>query len=250
MKQKNLLSIIEYFGSQSALAKAIGVTQQSISYWLKQESVPYEQSLKIIQATWGVFALYEGSSNKIELNSIIKKLGKLKQRKRRKIRQVDIEVGNSQKFRKTGDNMRNIDSKIVFNRSFYAYGQDIKYLGPHTFLLALYFQTSPHANSLGLYYLPIPYIAHDLDLDTGEILTALKDLQEVNFCIYDADTNYIWIQEMTAFYCTKCLRNNKQEIRKIRDYIKVLPKISFMSDFYASVKNLWSFEQSDRGVEG
>ncbi|ENO4828451.1 DNA-binding protein, partial [Escherichia coli] len=40
-------------------------------------------------------------------------------------------------------------------------GRKLRKSGPECMVVALYMMTSPHSNMLGLYYLPVLYIAHE-----------------------------------------------------------------------------------------
>lgn len=75
MFQSALYKAIHYFGSQEALAKAIGVKQQSISNWLNREhSIPFKQVLKIVAATNGYVSHHELAPQEKQLNKIIDNL--------------------------------------------------------------------------------------------------------------------------------------------------------------------------------
>lgn len=75
MYQVALYKAIRYFGSQEALAKAIGVTQQAISNWLNREhAIPYKQVLKIVAATQGYVTPQELAPQENQLNKFIDKL--------------------------------------------------------------------------------------------------------------------------------------------------------------------------------
>lgn len=43
-------------------------------------------------------------------------------------------------------------------------GRKLRKSGPECMVVALYMMTSPHSNMLGLYYLPVLYIAHETGL--------------------------------------------------------------------------------------
>ncbi len=60
-------------------------------------------------------------------------------------------------------------------------------------LMALYLQSNTHQNMLGVYYLPLLYISSDLKLPVEQVKKALKKLYKVNYCKYDARTQYVWV---------------------------------------------------------
>lgn len=90
MYQSALFKAIRFFGSQTALAKAIGVNQQAISNWLNREDhIPYKQVLRIVAATRGLVSHHELAPEEKILNRIIDDLWKFKDIK---IRRVPIEI--------------------------------------------------------------------------------------------------------------------------------------------------------------
>lgn len=90
MYQSALFKAIRFFGSQTALAKAIGVNQQAISNWLNREDhIPYPQVLKIVAATRGFVSHHELAPEEKTLNKIIDDFSK---NKNSKIHRVPIEV--------------------------------------------------------------------------------------------------------------------------------------------------------------
>ena len=75
MFQGALYKAIHYFGSQEALAKAIGVKQQSISNWLNRENaIPFKQVLKIFAATNGYVSYHELAPQEKQLNNLLDNL--------------------------------------------------------------------------------------------------------------------------------------------------------------------------------
>lgn len=78
MQQCGLWKAIKYFGSQTALATAIGVKQQTISNWLNREhSIPYTQVLKIVKATKGSVTIQELAPFENEMNHTLKDIMKI-----------------------------------------------------------------------------------------------------------------------------------------------------------------------------
>ena len=40
-------------------------------------------------------------------------------------------------------------------------GKELRQAGPESQLVALYLLTSPHANMIGLYYMPLTFLSHE-----------------------------------------------------------------------------------------
>jgi len=61
-------------------------------------------------------------------------------------------------------------------------------------LLALYLLSSPHANMLGLYKLPLAYMAGDIGLTNEAVRAALNELENAHLASYDDETEYMFVR--------------------------------------------------------
>lgn len=74
--------------------------------------------------------------------------------------------------------------------------------GKEAQVLGTYLICSGHANMLGLYHLPLPYITTDTGtLSPKAVMKAFAALaaENVLFANYDAGTNFVWVREMARF---------------------------------------------------
>lgn len=72
MQQAGLLKAIQYFGSQSLLAKALGLTQQAVNHWLNREQrIPELAALKIFAHTQGIVALSDLVADPKDLQQLL-----------------------------------------------------------------------------------------------------------------------------------------------------------------------------------
>jgi hypothetical protein len=62
--------------------------------------------------------------------------------------------------------------------------------------LAIYLFTSPHANVIGFYWLPVQYAHMELGMPVEVVLTALRSLSEMGFAHYDHDLELVWVVNM------------------------------------------------------
>lgn len=53
MKKNPIHKAVKYMGSQSALARAIGVTPQSVQVWVARNEVPMKRCKKVQEVTKG-----------------------------------------------------------------------------------------------------------------------------------------------------------------------------------------------------
>lgn len=70
---------------------------------------------------------------------------------------------------------------------------------PNQQVLLLYLITCPNANMLGLYYLPLPTIAHETGMSEIEVKAALAWLSEQDAAHYDAAQELVWVPEMATY---------------------------------------------------
>lgn len=75
-------------------------------------------------------------------------------------------------------------------------GRDIRAAGSDAQLVALYLFTNPHANAVGLYYLPFELLEKQLALPRYRIERALLALDRLRFAHFDAATEVVWVREM------------------------------------------------------
>lgn len=97
--------------------------------------------------------------------------------------------------------------------------------------------TSPHANMLGLYYLPILYIAHETGLGLEGASKGLKSTIEAGFCSYDEDTEMVWVHEMAAYQVGKALKPGDNRCAGVRSEYASLSENPFLSLFYERYKD-------------
>lgn len=110
-------------------------------------------------------------------------------------------------------------------------GKDIRAMGRDCQVLALYLITCPNANMIGLYYLPIPTMAHEIGSPFEGASKALRRLSEGAFCAYDEDSEVVWVREMARFQIGDALHANDKRIEGIRRELDALPKSYLISEF-------------------
>lgn len=116
-------------------------------------------------------------------------------------------------------------------------GRDLRKIGAEAQIVAFYLMTSPHANMLGLYYLPVLYLAHETGLGLEGASKGLKSAIEAGFCSYDEDTEVVWVHEMAAYQVGKQLKPGDNKCAGVRNGYATLPENPFLSLFYERYKN-------------
>lgn len=116
-------------------------------------------------------------------------------------------------------------------------GRELRRQGAEAQVVSFYLMTSPHANMLGLYYLPILYIAHETGLGLEGATKGLKSAIKAGFCSYDEDTEMVWVHEMAAYQVGKALKPGDNRCAGVRNEYASLPENPFLSLFYERYKS-------------
>ncbi|ARM14187.1 MULTISPECIES: hypothetical protein [Rhizobium] len=92
--------------------------------------------------------------------------------------------------------------------------------------------TSGHANMLGLYYVPITYIAHEIGGSPEGASKGLLDLIEAKICSYDFERELVWVHEMAADQIAPQLSPKDKRVKGIADQLAMLPMCLITLGFY------------------
>jgi hypothetical protein len=120
---------------------------------------------------------------------------------------------------------------------------------PEAQLVALYLQTNPHANALGLYYLPIPFIAHETGLGTEGAREGLRRCIEADFCGYDEDAEVVWVHGMAAVQLAETLKAEDKRAKWAAGAYRTLPENRFLAAFFDRYSTAFHLEDR-RGTGG
>ena len=121
-------------------------------------------------------------------------------------------------------------------------GRKIIQSGPEATIVALYLMTSPHANMLGLYYLPVAYISHDTGLPSEGALKGLQWACEAGLCGYDNGAQVVWVYEMARFQTDGVLKSGDKRIIGVNREYQKLPKCLFLGYFFDKYKDSFHLE--------
>lgn len=133
-----------------------------------------------------------------------------------------------------------------------ATGRRIRAAGPAVQVVALYLLTSPHANMLGLYYLPVPYICHETGLGAEPVGRALAVLSQAGFCRHDPETEFVWVVEMARYQVGARLGRADKRVVGVHRALTNLPDNPFKGPFrerYGAAFHLGT-ARSDAGGAG
>ncbi|HEY2411587.1 MAG TPA: hypothetical protein VGI40_05070 [Pirellulaceae bacterium] len=99
-------------------------------------------------------------------------------------------------------------------------GRKLRALGRDEQLLAIYLITCPSSNMLGLYYLPLAVIAHELGMNQEGASKALRRVRETGFCQYDEDAEQVWVVEMAAYQVGGELSSGDNRVKAIHKMLE------------------------------
>ena len=115
-------------------------------------------------------------------------------------------------------------------------GRRLRQAGKDAQLLGTYLCFNHHANSLGLYYLPLPYIPHELALTPNEVKTAMTELCKIEFAQYDLETEFVWVVNMALIQLGESLKptdNRVPAIHRLYSEIRPNPFLPLFFDKYS-----------------
>jgi hypothetical protein len=123
-------------------------------------------------------------------------------------------------------------------------------------VLALYLMTSPHANMIGIFHCPTMYMSNETGMDGQRIDAALTVLIAEGFCLYDRESEFVFVVRMAAHQIGE---NLKPDDNKCKGVVKELGKVRVLTlkqafiDAYKGHYHLSPFEAPSkplpRGVE-
>lgn len=122
-------------------------------------------------------------------------------------------------------------------------GKAIKKQGMEAQIVAMYLLTSPHANMLGLYYCPVVFISHETGLTFEGASKGLKRAKQAGFCMYDDETEMVWVMEMAAYQIADHLSPNDNRVKGVNTEYQNLPENPFLSLFYEKYKDAFCLSE-------
>lgn len=115
-------------------------------------------------------------------------------------------------------------------------------------VVALYLVSSPHANMLGLYRLPIAYLAADTGLTRPDAEEALKELAEAELVSYSTEQQFVWVryfiptQVLADTECLKANDNQSIHAQRVFDSLAGAPFRNDLLEAYGQALNLHTLQ--------
>lgn len=111
-------------------------------------------------------------------------------------------------------------------------GKRLRSAGMEAQIVAMYLVTCPHANMLGLYYLPKLYLEHETGLPSEGASKGLARAIEAGFCHYDEVSEMVWVPEMASYQIGEALTPADKRCLGIQKEYDALPENPFLQGFY------------------
>lgn len=103
---------------------------------------------------------------------------------------------------------------------------------PEAVVVSMYLMTCPHANMLGLYYMPLLYVAHETGLGMEGASKGLQWACNAGFCSYDESTEMVWVHEMARFQIADKLKDTDKRSIGVQNEYNSLPSNPYLVRFY------------------
>jgi len=121
-------------------------------------------------------------------------------------------------------------------------GKQIRKMGRDAQVVALYLLTCPSSNMLGLYYLPLPTLCHEVNIKNEGALKTLQRLSEAGFAHYDTASEHVWVVEMARYQIGDTLDEKDNRVKGIKNELKSLCKVVFYNNFLEKYKAVYHLE--------
>lgn len=103
-------------------------------------------------------------------------------------------------------------------------------------ILLFYLRTGPHGNSLGYYYLPLPYAAADLNWSPERLDAAWRPLLELGVVSYDLVRNVVFMPEMVA----ESAPENPNIAKSYKHLLEGVPASVLLAEFSRAANLHWA----------
>ncbi|SAL26005.1 hypothetical protein [Caballeronia telluris] len=118
-------------------------------------------------------------------------------------------------------------------------GKRLRKAGAEAQVVGLYLMTSPHANMLGLYYVPMLYIAHETGLGMEGASKGLQSCIEAGFCQYDEASEMVWVMEMASYQIASSLVATDKRCAGVQNEYNALPENPYLAAFFDKFRSVF-----------
>lgn len=129
-------------------------------------------------------------------------------------------------------------------------GHQIRESGRDVQVVAFYLGTCPSSNWIGLYYLPLPTLCHEVGISPAKAIKALERLEAIGYAFYDLKAELAWVPNAAKFQIGEELKPADNRIKKIAKDLAIYARSRFCRQFvekYGPAYHLPAIECSDNG---
>lgn len=116
-------------------------------------------------------------------------------------------------------------------------GRALRQAGRDAQLLGAYLFTSPYANMIGLYHLPLPIVSYHLGMSSEGACEAMSKVCETGFCFYDQESEYVYIPEMASHQVAPKLDPKDNRVISVGREVEQHHKSPFYMDFHQKYRD-------------
>ena len=112
-------------------------------------------------------------------------------------------------------------------------------------VVAFYLFSCPNSNWIGLYYLPLPTLCHEVGISREGALKALRSLEEIDFAYYDIENEVVWVPGAARYQVGESLKPGDNKIIGIVKDLQQYAKSPYARDFYRRYAGLYHLPQME-----
>lgn len=119
-----------------------------------------------------------------------------------------------------------------------------------------YLTTCSHSTMIGIYPLPVMYLAYELGIDLEGASKGLRRVSEAGIATYDEEAEIVWVHQMAAMQVAPRLSPKDNRVVAVAKQLAALPICRITLDFYRAYRDLYHFadqpilEEYERGFQG
>ncbi len=116
---------------------------------------------------------------------------------------------------------------------------DLKKLRGDVYAIAVHYHltTSTHSNMIGIYPLPLMFLAYEMGSPLEGASKGLQKVIEAGICTYDEETEIVWVHDMAKTQVAPSLRPNDNRVVSVAKQIAMLPICQITLAFYAHYRD-------------
>lgn len=118
-------------------------------------------------------------------------------------------------------------------------GKKLRKAGAEAQVVSLYLMTCPHSNMIGMFYMPLMYIAHETGLGLEGASKGLARASEAGFCMYDEGSEVVWVLEMARFQIGDSMSAGDKRCKGVQNEYDSVPANPYLALFYGRYSSVF-----------